>query len=305
MHTRFGVTARSRRSRGAVPDSLARAPVSWTPGMCFDVPSMSWAAATARCPPRRSPSRQGSASPPKAASCLQAWRRPQRRRQGTPPRDGHARCRACASAAPPLRPAAARGAPAREGVEDGARAHAKVISGAPHGCSCRPAAPLERLQVLAGQGCGRGARRAGRGWAQRGWAQRASAPLMAVAAAAAGVARGSRLWRRARRVTSVGGMVASCRRRARCASRGRTHEAAGPPWRGIWALCLRHGGRCGARALPHGCARGGRGGYGVWHRGSGCAEAGRMVERRWEEEGSARQLSLERQRCRRPKCVRA
>ena len=262
MHTRFGVTARSRRSRGAVPDSLARAPVSWTPGMCYDVPSMSWAAATARCPPRRSPSRQGSASPPKAASCLQAWRRPQRRRQGTPPRDGHARCRACASAAPPLRPAAARGAPAREGVEDGARAHAKVISGAPHGCSCRPAAPLERLQVLAGQGCGRGARRAGRGWARRGGAQRASAPLMAVAAAAAGVARGSRLWRRARRVTSVGGMVASCRRRARCASRGRTHEAAGPPWRGIWALCLRHGGRCGARALPHGCARGGRGGYG-------------------------------------------
>ena len=129
MHTRFGVTARSRRSRGAVPDSLARAPVSWTPGMCYDVPSMSWAAATARCPPRRSPSRQGSASPPKAASCLQAWRRPQRRRQGTPPRDGHARCRACASAAPPLRPAAARGAPAREGVEDGARAHAKVIRG--------------------------------------------------------------------------------------------------------------------------------------------------------------------------------
>lgn len=168
MHTRFGVAARSRRSRGAVPDSLARAPVSWTPGMCFDVPSMSWAAATARCPPQRSPSRQGSASPPKAASCLQAWRRPQRRRQGTPPRDGHARCRACASAAPPLRPAAARGAPAREGVEDGARAHAQVISGAPHGCSCRPAAPLERLQVLAGQGCGRGARRAGRGWAQRG-----------------------------------------------------------------------------------------------------------------------------------------
>ena len=184
-------------------------------------------------------------------------------------------------------------------------ADARARACAPHSCSCRPAAPLERLQVLAGQGCGRGARRAGRGWAQRGWAQRASAPLMAVAAAAAGVARGSRLWRRARRVTSVGGMVASCRRRARCASRGRTHEAAGPPWRGIWALCLRHGGRCGARALPHGCARGGRGGYGVWHRGSGCAEAGRMVERRWEEEGSARQLSLERQRCRRPKCVRA